>query len=101
MKWLIVVLVILVILLLAIFFCCPVRQWFCHHVFTWLPTTPGSFCGPCSNSHAKIKVEDPGISIWKDGTVAISIPVRNVGDRGAGNVTVSSLTISGGSMTLP
>ena len=101
MRLLTIILLILVILLLAILFCCPFRDWFCQHARVWLPAKPCSICAASPEGHAKLEIEQLGVSIWKDGTVAIAVPIRNVGDRGAGDVHVNNVQISGGVRTLP
>ena len=100
MRWLTVILAILVVLLLAILFCCFFRDKFCHYARTWLPTRC-NICALSPEGDAKLEVEQPGVSIWSDGTVAIAVPIRNVGDRGAGDVQVSNVAIAGGVRTLP
>ena len=101
MRWLTLVLAILVILLLAIIFCCFFRDWFCHVARLWLPPMPCSICSVSNEGNAKLEVGQLGVSVWKDGTVAIAIPVKNVGNRGAGDVHINKLEIAGGTRTLP
>ena len=42
-----------------------------------------------------------GVSVWQGGTVALAVPVENRGGRGAGNVTVTALTLGTGARTDP
>ncbi len=101
MRWLTAILAILVVLLLAILFCCFFRDKVCHYARLWLSPMHCSICAVSTEGNAKLEVGQLGISIWKDGTVAIAIPIRNVGDRGAGDVHVNNVVIAGGVRTLP
>ena len=77
MRWLTAILAILVVLLLAILFCCFFRDRFCHYARFWLPTRC-SICALSPEGDAKLEVGQLGISIWKDGTVAIAVPITMV-----------------------
>ncbi|MEO8746626.1 MAG: hypothetical protein ABI379_03070 [Rhodanobacter sp.] len=59
----------------------------------------GEGCGPGTHNgdcEAVVKVGEPVLSIWSDGTISLAIPIENQGGRGAGDVEVTKLAFGAG-----
>ena len=57
--------------------------------------------GKARKCEARLVIGTVGVSVWQGGTVALAVPVENRGGRGAGNVTVTALTLGTGARTDP
>jgi len=76
--WLILLLLIIVLLL----------------VLSWCNKKPGS-------GAPKLELSRLGYSAWSDGSLAVAIPIVNVGNRPAAKVSISSVTLGGNTRLAP
>jgi hypothetical protein len=89
----------LVILVLILLLLCGWLFWRCHNG----PPLPGAGCRALGEAKCEVelKLGQPGVSVWPDGTVAIAAAVENDGLLAAGNVRVTAIGLGASPRVAP
>lgn len=88
----------LALLVLILLLLCGWLLWRCHG----LPL-PGAGCRAHGEAECEVelKLAQPGVSVWPDGTVAIAAPIENDGLLAAGNVRVTAIGLGSSPRVAP